>query len=102
MFDIEFKNVSKRYARRTLDLPQGSPGSRWRHLFRRREHRSDFWALRDISFHVERGEALGIIGHNGAGKSTIMPDGPEGLPAFDVEADIAQGPEIAPVFPPAK
>jgi ABC-type polysaccharide/polyol phosphate transport system ATPase subunit len=72
MFDIEFKNVSKRYARRTLDLPQGSPGSRWRHLFRRREHRSDFWALRDISFHVERGEALGIIGHNGAGKSTIL------------------------------
>lgn len=32
----------------------------------------DFWALRDISFEVRRGEVLGIIGHNGAGKSTML------------------------------
>jgi lipopolysaccharide transport system ATP-binding protein len=31
-----------------------------------------FWALRDVSFEVQRGEALGIIGRNGAGKSTIL------------------------------
>ena len=72
MFDIEFRNVSKRYARRTLDPPEEPQGSRWKNLFRCREHKNDFWALRDISFHVERGEALGIIGHNGAGKSTIV------------------------------
>lgn len=34
--------------------------------------KSEFWALRDISFTVEPGEALGIIGANGAGKSTVL------------------------------
>jgi len=32
----------------------------------------DFWALRDINFNVNRGEVVGIIGHNGAGKSTML------------------------------
>ncbi len=41
----------------------------------KREHRGNseyVWALRDIDFEVKRGEALGIIGKNGAGKSTIL------------------------------
>jgi len=32
----------------------------------------EFWALRHVSFQVRRGDVLGIIGHNGAGKSTML------------------------------
>lgn len=69
---IEFEHVSKGYHlgayRRSLREAIGG-------MLRPRSATPPtdlFWALDDVSFQVQPGEVLGIIGHNGAGKSTIL------------------------------
>lgn len=39
---------------------------------KKKEKKTDFWALKDVSFEVKRGEVVGFIGSNGAGKSTML------------------------------
>ena len=75
MIDLKFDHVSKRYRVRA-NQDEESAGTQdhplLRKLKRLRRRSQDFWAVRDVSFEIERSEALGIIGHNGAGKSTIL------------------------------
>ena len=39
---------------------------------KKKKKKEEFWALKDISFEVEKGEVVGLIGSNGAGKSTML------------------------------
>jgi lipopolysaccharide transport system ATP-binding protein len=72
MVDLQVDHVSKRYRIRQEETPSATQQTLMGRLRRLRPPKRDFWALRDVSFEVQRGESLGIIGANGAGKSTIL------------------------------
>ncbi|WP_414542998.1 ABC transporter ATP-binding protein [Nostoc sp. CCY0012] len=64
---ISLKNISKCYKR------YARPVDRLKEiLLPGKNYAQEFWALRDISLDVPKGETLGIIGQNGSGKSTLL------------------------------
>ena len=65
---VEFVDVSKSYS-----IYQ-SPSGRLKELatLQRKSFLTDFWALRNISFEIKRGETFCIVGQNGSGKSTLL------------------------------
>jgi len=72
---IKVEHISKRYqigenkTYPTLrDKLMELPGR----LFKGPKKNKEFWVLRDVSFEVKKGEVVGIIGRNGAGKSTML------------------------------
>ena len=72
---IKVENISKKYQigenksyptlrDKLMELPN--------RLFKGPQKTKEFWALKDVSFEVKKGEVIGIIGRNGAGKSTML------------------------------
>jgi len=66
--EIEFWKVSKRFQlQEGRTLREFMPA-----LFRGQAWSEPFYALRDVTFTMDRGETVGVIGRNGSGKSTIL------------------------------
>jgi ABC-type polysaccharide/polyol phosphate transport system ATPase subunit len=65
---IEFSRVSKSFSRKIGHMLLRSHVARWLE----RAHTERFFALKNVSFRLQRGESMAVVGPNGAGKSTLL------------------------------
>ncbi|SFD43184.1 ABC transporter ATP-binding protein [Paracidovorax konjaci] len=63
---LQVRNVSKEYRL------YASPRQRLKSLITGRSQHRSHWALKDVSFELRRGQCIGVIGDNGAGKSSLL------------------------------
>ena len=68
---LELRSVARRFVKRR-ERNRSFQDKFVRLLSRHNVIEEDFWPLRDVSFRLDRGDSLGVIGSNGSGKSTLL------------------------------
>ena len=67
-----FREVLTRAARKPLDMLRHHPATNGNGNGNGHKKPTDFWALKNVSYDVHRGDTVAVIGSNGAGKSTLL------------------------------